>query len=107
MNYIANIKSIALAGLAASLMAGTALAADYTLSVNTALATTDPLYKGLEAETGVATGLRQGGSVSAALTDERLEELYRQAAMARDALGERELAAELRRQANSVEDSLR
>lgn len=32
---------------------------------------------------------------------------YRQAAMARDALGERELAAELRRQANSVEDSLR
>ena len=49
MNYIANIKSIALAGLAASLMAGTALAADYTLSVNTALATTDPLYKGLEA----------------------------------------------------------
>ena len=41
------------------------------------------LYKGLEAETGVATGLRQGGSVSAALTDERLEELYRQAAMAR------------------------
>ncbi|WP_180898101.1 C4-dicarboxylate TRAP transporter substrate-binding protein [Martelella soudanensis] len=49
MKYIANIKSIALAGLAASLMAGTALAADYTLSVNTALATTDPLYKGLEA----------------------------------------------------------
>ncbi|EAP78453.1 GcvT family protein [Roseovarius nubinhibens] len=41
------------------------------------------LYKGLEAETGVATGLRQGGSVSAALTNERLEELYRQAAMAR------------------------
>ena len=41
------------------------------------------LYKGLEAETGVATGLRQGGSVSAALTEERLEELYRQAAMAR------------------------
>ena len=29
--------------------AGQALAADYTLSVNTALATTDPLYKGLEA----------------------------------------------------------
>jgi len=49
MNYIANIKSIALAGLAASLMTGTAFAADYTLSVNTALATTDPLYKGLEA----------------------------------------------------------
>ncbi|WP_272008361.1 GcvT family protein [Roseovarius sp. ZX-A-9] len=41
------------------------------------------LYKGLEAETGVATGLRQGGSVSAALTEERREELFRQAAMAR------------------------
>ncbi len=41
------------------------------------------LYMGLEAETGVATGMRQVGSVSAALTDERLEELYRSAAMAR------------------------
>ncbi|MEP2530249.1 FAD-dependent oxidoreductase [Shimia sp.] len=41
------------------------------------------LYQGLEAETGVATGLRQVGSVSVALTDERLEELYRNAAMAR------------------------
>ncbi len=41
------------------------------------------LYLGLEEETGVATGMRQVGSVSAALTDERLEELYRNAAMAR------------------------
>ncbi|PVA09774.1 FAD-dependent oxidoreductase [Pelagivirga sediminicola] len=41
------------------------------------------LYTGLEKETGVATGFRQVGSVSAALTDERLEELYRTAAMAR------------------------
>ena len=41
------------------------------------------LYRGLEEETGVATGLRQGGSVSVALTDERREELFRQAAMAR------------------------
>ncbi|MEM8774434.1 MAG: FAD-dependent oxidoreductase [Pseudomonadota bacterium] len=41
------------------------------------------LYLGLEEETGVATGLRQGGSVSVALTHERREELYRQAAMAR------------------------
>ncbi|MCP4196057.1 MAG: FAD-dependent oxidoreductase [Proteobacteria bacterium] len=41
------------------------------------------LYQGLEAETGVATGLRQVGSISVALTDERLEELYRNAAMAR------------------------
>ncbi|CAD0186111.1 Aminomethyltransferase [Ruegeria sp. THAF57] len=41
------------------------------------------LYLGLEEETGVATGMRQVGSVSVALTDERLEELYRNAAMAR------------------------
>ncbi len=41
------------------------------------------LYTGLEAETGVATGFRQVGSVSAALTGERLEEMYRSAAMAR------------------------
>ncbi len=41
------------------------------------------LYRGLEEETGVATGLRQVGSVSVALTGERLEELFRQAAMAR------------------------
>ncbi|MBW4973812.1 FAD-dependent oxidoreductase [Roseovarius mucosus] len=41
------------------------------------------LYTGLEAETGVATGFRQVGSVSVALTGERLEELKRNAAMAR------------------------
>jgi len=41
------------------------------------------LYTGLEAETGVATGFRQVGSVSVALTSERLEELKRNAAMAR------------------------
>lgn len=41
------------------------------------------LYLGLEEETGIATGMRQVGSVSAALTGERLEELYRNAAMAR------------------------
>ena len=41
------------------------------------------LYLGLEEETGVATGMRQVGSISVALTDERREELYRNAAMAR------------------------
>ncbi len=41
------------------------------------------LYMGLEAETGIATGMRQVGSVSVALTHERLEELKRNAAMAR------------------------
>ena len=41
------------------------------------------LYGSLEAETGVATGFKRVGSITAALTDERLEELHRQAAMAR------------------------
>jgi len=44
---------------------------------------TAELYQGLEAETGLATGMRQVGSISVALTDERLEELLRNAAMAR------------------------
>jgi glycine cleavage system T protein len=41
------------------------------------------LYRSLEAETGVATGFRQVGSISVALTRERAEELKRTAAMAR------------------------
>lgn len=41
------------------------------------------LYGTLEAETGVATGFKRVGSITAALTDERLEELRRQAGMAR------------------------
>ena len=41
------------------------------------------LYGNLEAETGVATGFKRVGSITAALTDERLEELHRQAGMAR------------------------
>jgi glycine cleavage system T protein len=41
------------------------------------------LYRGLEEETGLATGVRQVGSVSVALTGERKEELFRGASMAR------------------------
>jgi len=41
------------------------------------------LYIKLEAETGVATGMRQVGSISVALTKERHEELLRQATVAR------------------------
>jgi 4-methylaminobutanoate oxidase (formaldehyde-forming) len=41
------------------------------------------LYVKLEAETGVATGMRQVGSISVALTEARKEELYRQATLAR------------------------
>ncbi|MCG8691793.1 MAG: FAD-dependent oxidoreductase, partial [Minwuiales bacterium] len=41
------------------------------------------LYLGLEAETGIATGYKQNGSLALALTEERLEELKRGASMAR------------------------
>ncbi len=41
------------------------------------------LYGSLEEETGVATGFKRCGSITVALTDERKEEIYRQAAMAR------------------------
>ena len=41
------------------------------------------LYGDLEAETGVATGFRRCGSITVALTEERKEELFRSAAMAR------------------------
>jgi len=41
------------------------------------------LYAGLEAETGQATGYRQSGSISIATTEGRLEELKRNASMAK------------------------
>lgn len=41
------------------------------------------LYVKLEEETGVATGMRQCGSITVALTEERKEEIYRQASLAR------------------------
>ena len=41
------------------------------------------LYGNLEAETGVSTGFRRCGSITVALTEERKEEIYRQASMAR------------------------
>ncbi len=41
------------------------------------------LYLKLEEETGVATGMRQCGSITVALTAERKEEIYRQATLAR------------------------
>ncbi|MEP6068405.1 MAG: FAD-dependent oxidoreductase [Paracoccaceae bacterium] len=41
------------------------------------------LYGALESETGVATGFKRCGSITAALNSERMEELQRQAAMAR------------------------
>ncbi|CUK11493.1 Aminomethyltransferase [Ruegeria denitrificans] len=41
------------------------------------------LYGSLEEETGVATGFKRCGSITIALTEERKEEIYRQAAMAR------------------------
>jgi glycine cleavage system T protein len=41
------------------------------------------LYGNLEAETGMATGFRRCGSITVALTEERREEIFRQASMAR------------------------
>ncbi|MEM6496961.1 MAG: FAD-binding oxidoreductase, partial [Pseudomonadota bacterium] len=41
------------------------------------------LYGELEAETELATGFRRCGSITVALTEERKEEIYRQASMAR------------------------
>lgn len=42
------LKKLAASAVLTFALSGTGLAADYTLSVNTALATSDPLYKGLE-----------------------------------------------------------
>ncbi|MSU89253.1 FAD-dependent oxidoreductase [Rhodobacteraceae bacterium 2CG4] len=41
------------------------------------------LYGSLEAETGIATGFRRNGSITVALSEERREEILRQASMAR------------------------
>ena len=41
------------------------------------------LYANLETETGIATGMKQNGSISVALTEDRWEELRRQATLAR------------------------
>ena len=41
------------------------------------------LYVKLEAETGIGTGMKQNGSITVALTEERREEIYRQASLAR------------------------
>ncbi len=57
------------------------------------------LYGGLEEETGIATGFRRCGSITVALTAERREEIFRQAAMARafgvevEEIGPEEIAA--------------
>ena len=54
---------VAVACLAAT---GPALAADYTLSINTALTTTDPLYKGLESFRD-AVAARSNGAIEVKL----------------------------------------
>jgi tripartite ATP-independent transporter DctP family solute receptor len=48
MSIITRTWRVAALGITLGTIAGSALAADYTLSVNTALAQQDPLYKGLE-----------------------------------------------------------
>src|ERR1700682_6308452 len=60
---------------------------------------TAELYRGLEAETGQATGYRQCGSLSLATTPGRMEELKRNASMAKvfglavDVIGPQEIHA--------------
>ncbi|MCF6322168.1 MAG: FAD-dependent oxidoreductase [Rhizobiaceae bacterium] len=44
---------------------------------------TQELYFNLEKETGVATGIRRNGSITLALTEERKQEIFRGASMAR------------------------
>jgi tripartite ATP-independent transporter DctP family solute receptor len=48
MSIMTRTWRVAALGIALTAIAGSALAADYTLNVNTALAQQDPLYKGLE-----------------------------------------------------------
>ena len=45
---------------------------------------TTELFEGLEKETGQATGFKQNGSISIALSDGRMEELMRGASMAKN-----------------------
>src|SRR5512137_1015486 len=54
----------------------------YTANLTRLAQYTTELYRGLEAETGQATGFRQRGSISIALNGERWEELRRGASMA-------------------------
>ncbi len=54
-----------------------------TINMTKAAKYSQELYGELEAETGVATGFRRCGSITVALTQERREELYRGASMAR------------------------
>ncbi|MCL6706241.1 C4-dicarboxylate TRAP transporter substrate-binding protein [Pseudomonas sp. R2.Fl] len=63
MKY-ASFKAFLAAGVVA--FAFPAVAADYTLSINTALTTSDPLYKGLEAF-GKAVAERSGGALEVKL----------------------------------------
>ena len=79
------MRILSFAVIAAGLLAlNPVLAADYTLSVNTALTTTDPLYKGLEsfrdavaagcdADDGAHNEARAGVSASARSSAMKLE----------------------------------
>ena len=63
--------------------AGLVRAMLYTANLTKLAQYTIELYRGLEAETGQATGFKQNGSISIATNDERWDELLRGASMAR------------------------
>ncbi|MBK3732330.1 C4-dicarboxylate ABC transporter [Azospirillum brasilense] len=66
MSIITRTWRVAALGFALATVAGGALAADYTLSVNTALAQQDPLYRGLE-EFKKNVEARSGGKMAVRL----------------------------------------
>jgi tripartite ATP-independent transporter DctP family solute receptor len=63
---VSRLAPLVAAGLLAAALAGPALAADQTLSINTALTTSDPLYKGLESFRD-AVAERSGGTIEVKL----------------------------------------
>jgi tripartite ATP-independent transporter DctP family solute receptor len=63
---VSRLAPLVAAGLLAAVLAGPALAADQTLSINTALTTSDPLYKGLESFRD-AVAERSGGTIEVKL----------------------------------------
>ena len=76
-----------------------------TLTLTLLAKYTADLYTKLEAETELATGFRQNGSVSIALTEERFEELKRQASMAAAVRCRRDTCSRRRKRRRAIRSS--